>query len=84
MSACRSCSARVVWAKTTNGKRIPLDAVDQGGRDVPITSDEGNLEPTGRYSSDGSMVVTVVPAGEGEYRSHFASCPEADQWRRPR
>lgn len=40
---CRSCDALIVWTRTPNGKRMPVDP-------------------------DGA--------------SHFATCPQAGQWRR--
>jgi hypothetical protein len=86
MSRCRSCNAPVVWARTTKGKNIPLDAEDSGGWAAPVTPDDGNLQPTGERvpTRDGqtAMVVEVVAAGEGKYRSHFVTCPEAGEWRK--
>jgi hypothetical protein len=87
MTACRSCHAPIVWARTTTGKSIPVDAEDMGGWTSPTRFDDGNLRPTGeRVPSKGgatTMVVEVVTPGSGRfYRSHFASCPDALSWRR--
>jgi len=89
MSRCRSCNAPIVWARTTNGKAIPVDAEDMGGWTSPTRFDDGNLHPTGervRATGDQTvMVVEHVPAGTGRYyRSHFTSCPDAADWRRHR
>ncbi len=67
MSACRSCGARIVWAKTSTGKAIPVDA-------DPV--EHGNIV----LSSGG--VAEVGPAGSGTHVSHFATCPERDEWRK--
>lgn len=85
MSRCRSCNAPVVWACTTAGKNIPLDAEDSGGWDAPVVPDDGNLRPTGErvMGRGGSMVVVeVVAPGDGKYRSHFSTCPDAGEWRK--
>lgn len=82
-AACRSCDAPVVWAKTIAGKAIPLHATDDGHpRPVP----DGNLQLT---SLDPLIVDLVEPGtlfdNDGlRYRSHFATCPHADAWRRRR
>ncbi len=69
---CYSCGAMMIWLRTINGARIPLDA-----------------EPT----ADGNAVIrdgvvrfvsqTFQPdPGERRYKSHFATCPYANQHRR--
>jgi hypothetical protein len=72
MAECRSCGATITWAVTESGRRIPLDAQQ---------SLDGNMSEVDRLA-DGTMVVAVV--AEGLYRSHFATCPQADDWRRKR
>jgi hypothetical protein len=68
-----------MWATTTNGRRIPLDV-------APVP--DGNIVLT--YPSPGTALAIVVdPAqqiiGDGpRYRSHFATCPNADQHRKER
>lgn len=67
MAECRSCGAPVEWVVTEQGKRMPL-----------------NLEPV-QY---GNIIVEAgvaryVPVGEGGDRvSHFATCPQSDEWRK--
>ncbi|HSS11799.1 MAG TPA: hypothetical protein VLL25_18065 [Acidimicrobiales bacterium] len=78
MAKCRSCRARIVWAVTENGKRIPLDEQ---------TTSEGNLERTGQLD-DGTPIVRflalheAIPTHPDRYVSHFASCPDSGKWRR--
>ena len=84
---CARCKAPVVWAETAaNGKPIPLD---------PEPVDDGNIALHKRRV--GIPVATVLgrrqlDALRGQavrfgpplvlYRSHFASCPFADEFRR--
>jgi hypothetical protein len=64
---CRSCSAWLIFAKTPQGKTLPVDAVPQK-RVV--------LEP----DASGTPIARVVDT----YVSHFATCPNAAQHRKPR
>ena len=81
MSRCRSCGAEVRWALTERGKRMPLDPDPYVG-DSPaglfVLRGHDQLVPT---------AVAVPPdafSGEPLYRSHFATCAQADQHRRSR
>lgn len=71
-SFCRSCKAPVNWYKTTAGKNMPID---------PDPHPDGNVR-----IDVVSNVAQVVPKGSHHvlYRSHFATCPDAGQHRRPR
>lgn len=80
MARCRSCQARIVWAKTVAGKSCPLDAdavtgapIEMAGGGLVLVTDNG---PDGR----------IVRAEHGAYgfRSHFASCPDAKAHRKAR
>lgn len=86
MNRCRSCEAPVYWVVTTAGRPMPVDAEDMGGWESPLMVDGGNLQPTGqrRPSKSGQVTVEVsYGAGEGRgFRSHFQSCPDANDWRR--
>ena len=84
MASCRSCGAEMVWGKTVAGKSIPLDANDFGD---PIPKKEGNVRLTGRRR-DGVPEVEIVKKADGglfgdepRFVSHFATCPQAEQWR---
>ena len=88
MSACRSCDAPILWVVTQAGRSMPLD---------PDPVEGGNVEMTGRYGEtrQGTVVPLVVVHAGGEqlaldgvptaprYVSHFATCPNADEHRRP-
>jgi hypothetical protein len=76
VSRCRSCGAPIRWAQTELGRRMPLDAEPYDGP-----------EPAGLFVLRAGVAVAVPPAvfdDEPRYRSHFATCPDRDDWRRPR
>ena len=77
---CKSCQAQIRWAKTVTGKSMPID---------PLAADNGNIWVV--QFSDGNPIVEVaatpdaVPAAEAlRYTSHFATCPNAADHRKPR
>lgn len=83
-TSCRSCGAAIRWALTAgDGRAIPLNADPDPG---------GIIRATGRRSAiDGRPFVEVLPAdavamfdevSDERWTSHFATCPEADEWRR--
>jgi hypothetical protein len=78
MTACRSCGAKIFFALTTKGKRMPLD-------NDPVA--DGNLVIEASPEGLGEMpLVRPYDAGvDGEtvrrFVSHFSSCPSASRWR---
>lgn len=77
---CRSCKARIVWAKTSPGAQfMPLDAdPNPAGNAEVVNSDE--------VSSAYAVPVVVVHAepplfAEGAvHMPHFATCPQGAEW----
>ncbi|MEJ7724323.1 MAG: hypothetical protein WKF64_08465 [Ilumatobacteraceae bacterium] len=79
MSACRSCAAAIVWAVTDNGKRIPLDAHPTPAGSVRL---HDTVPP--RAVVVGATIDLFDPTDDGtRYMPHHATCPQADEWRRP-
>jgi len=84
ITACRSCGAAIIWTITDAGKRMPVNA-------KPL--DTGTLQLVGHAFGE-SLAISRVLSGDSLtaarengvplYLSHFASCPEATVWRRPR
>ena len=70
MSNCRSCSAPIIWARTTRGKAIPLDA-------QPTSL--GNIEISDGHATYVTADVNVIVP---RYISHFATCPDAKEHRK--
>jgi hypothetical protein len=69
---CRSCGAPILWALTDRGKRIPLD-------ELPLAAiPPGSFVVSGTGDELRASTVAPVPL----YRSHFATCPNADEHRR--
>lgn len=86
MARCRSeaCQAPIIWVKTAMGGAMPIDAVE-----VPVGVRVIRMELSFLEVDDGNIVIEdgiarTVTAGTGRYRSHFASCPDADGWRKKR
>lgn len=73
-SVCRSCGAQIRWHRTERGTRMPVDA--QPHRDGNIRIDENDVARV----TDPGLTLLAEPL----YRSHFASCPHADQHRKRR
>lgn len=69
-SNCSSCGAEVIWVELKSGKRHPLDA-------EIIVSDGTKL-----LYVDDLRGFKKLPAGRKGYVSHFATCPDAKDWRK--
>lgn len=77
MTVCKTCGGEVLFAQTISGKSMPIDA-------APVKHGNIALEET-----DTGLVAHVLSpkalANAAErYISHFATCREAAQHRRPR
>lgn len=78
MSECRSCQIPVDWGTLPDSKAIPIDRSSAG-------DPKGNLAV--RRTDAGTLKVRFLKADEqpepGEKRgiSHFATCPQAANWR---
>jgi hypothetical protein len=71
---CKSCGAAVTWCVTSTGKKMPVDAKEAPGGNVVLEKHPLYREPFAR----------VVAPGTGKHTSHFATCPNAIQHRKPR
>lgn len=76
---CRSCGAPIIWARTGDKRRMPVDA-------DPVPDGNVQLDYRG-----GPVPYAIVwgpthawPAGTPRYRPHFASCPDAALHRKGR
>lgn len=74
LSACRSCSAPLLWAISEKGHRTPIDP-------VPPKDGTGNLRLFRRNGVLHCEYATDRHAAEN-YLSHFVSCPAAARHRR--
>jgi len=71
MAVCQSCNAPIAWAKTDNGRPMPMDVLPS---------------PEGTFAFVTPGRVRFVPVADREgyalHTSHFATCPFADKHRR--
>jgi hypothetical protein len=79
---CRSCGADVLWVQWRSGKRMPVDAVP----DMRPPPKGGTLV---LFVSHGKLFVHTYDAvadgpKRNRFTSHFATCPEAGEWRKGR
>ncbi|HEY3435634.1 MAG TPA: hypothetical protein VGK41_08270 [Solirubrobacterales bacterium] len=87
MSKCRSCGGPIIWATIDSRSRHP-----NRGKRHPFNAEpdlKGKWELVERGRQDGP-VARYVKGQDGlpglfeseRYTSHFATCPDADQWRK--
>jgi hypothetical protein len=69
---CKKCQAEILWATTSNGKAIPVDAEIAAGGNIALEIDDVGM----------LRARVVRPAGDVEaYQSHFVLCPAAEYFR---
>lgn len=73
ITRCRACEAEIFFAKTERGKWIPIDAKPNL---------DGNLEIIAGGSPILALPVAPLLPPAKRYKSHFATCPNAGQFRR--
>jgi len=75
MSYCRSCDAPVFWVRTETDRSMPLDVEPR---------DDGNLalEPCPDGEIRAVPFSPLLHPTQLRYVSHFATCPQAREWRR--
>lgn len=66
---CRSCGAPVVWVETVRGTRIPFNP--------PLA-----IARTQETLLAGDDTRTIEHVDSAVSTSHFATCPDATQWRK--
>ena len=63
---CRACKAEIAFVVTRKGKHMPVDAGSLSAEDLELLSRVGEK----------------VPFRYGDHISHFATCPQAGEFRR--
>lgn len=83
-SSCDSCGAAVVWAvHASSGKRSPFDAEPAELGNWSLAREGGEL--VARYAGPvrhGALELGDISSLPGFYVPHFATCPDAADWRR--
>lgn len=75
---CRSCDAPLIWATTEAGKKMPLDRTPDPQGIVLAYQDT-----FGTWHCRAWTPGEHYHPPEQQYSSHFATCPNADQHRKP-
>jgi len=78
---CRYCNADIIFIKTKAGKTMPLDAESIYFKDDPKGCSFVLLDGT---VIKGTTVKEGTPDAKIGFISHFATCPNANQARKPR
>lgn len=84
IARCASCDAEIVWCVTSKGTSMPIDPLPVPGGNVVLDGERktrmGRMAPFALVLSHGDVPLGDPP----RYRSHFVSCPFAEQHRRRR
>lgn len=79
MAECRSCFAPIIWAVNDHtGSRMPVDSEPVEGGNVILTWGRPGEAPTATVLGRDAASVSAQPL----YKSHYATCPHANQWRK--
>lgn len=79
---CRACGAEIMFIKSVAGKTIPVNA-EQITYEQKAGGSMKVVTPNGEVIS-GELAVDPQKATGIGYISHFATCPEADSFRKKR
>ena len=77
-AACRSCGAEILWTVTHKGRPMPVDAEPVEGGNIRLRHDDDGI--VAEYP--GKEHPSLFEAPRPRYVSHFATCPERDEWRK--
>lgn len=77
MSLCRSCGADIKWIELSSGKKMPVDSEavswDEAEEGMALVSEDGDVQKSAGNLIDDDRLW---------YVSHFATCPQANKWRK--
>lgn len=79
MPKCRSCGAVIDWVELESGKKMPVDAQPRPTW-CPLPGELVIVKVYGKPA-----FVVTVPTDEPLVKvgvSHYATCPDADEWRK--
>ena len=81
LAECRGCGAQICFIKTVKGKSMPVDPLPMkfvpGGGPETYVTEEGEVKRGRAAGWDSKYEKTLIG-----YRSHFATCPAADEFRK--
>ena len=73
---CKSCGVEIVFAFTEGGNKAPFQRDDQGF----YILENGTARHVGPRTAQPDLFAKKEPEPQ-RYTNHFASCPQASQWR---
>lgn len=73
MASCKYCGAKVRWAVTTKGKKIPLNPTPVAGGKFGLIPNGTDAPPTAVAAQDHHQL---------RYDTHFSDCPFAGKARK--
>lgn len=76
---CRSCQQPIRWATTPAGRVMPLDLDPHPDGNVRLGWVGG--EQLALVLAGAELEAARIDDPRALYRSHFATCPDADRWR---
>ncbi len=81
---CRSCGAPIIWAKTEAGKPMPLDIQPSPSGTFTIRHADGRAWRGNLHEELQAIHKSKIKDLGPWYTSHFATCPNANQHRKPK
>jgi len=79
-SECNTCGAPMYWARTRDGKAIPIDVKPTPKGNILLTYNQSRDDLNAKVYAPNN--THNIPPGRNRYTSHFATCPDADKHRR--
>lgn len=82
ITTCDSCGAEIVFANSgSTGRPMPIDAHPAAGGNIRLEERDRPLPPLAHVI--GATIDLLAQDDDGvRYISHFATCPNAKEWRR--
>lgn len=82
LATCKGCGAKILWVKTAEGNNMPCDpeliSVDDCDVGTVLVTVDGDVL---KVTSQSVVSGEDCQPAEG-YVSHFATCPEAEKFRK--
>lgn len=75
MATCKSCGADIIWVRFGTGKTMPVDFAPSADGNISIATKDGLALVISERHRTPDMKL---------HKSHFATCPNAKQHRRPK
>ena len=75
-----SCRRPIIWARSENGARTPVDAAPSDAGRWLLSQVDGVTEPIARYVKEPGRAALAGRL----HVAHWSNCPDRDKYRRPR